>query len=158
MKNQVKTNAMRILESAGKNYSVVSYEYDEDNLDAVHAAMSAGLDPDVVFKTIVMISETKQIYVFCVPGRYEISLKKARELTGTKSISSLPLKELQKTTGYIRGGCSPLGMIKQYPTFIEESAQLCDRIYVSAGLRGMQLCVKPSDLAEVCKATFASFI
>ena len=158
MKQNVKTNAMRILDSMGLDYDTASYTVDEEHLDAVHASLELGVSTDEVFKTIVMQGSSRQLYVFVVPAAYEVSLKKARELTGEKSIDSLPLRELQKMTGYIRGGCSPLGMIRKYPTFIEESAQLQERIYVSAGQRGIQLYLTPSDLAAACQATFESFI
>lgn len=153
-----KTNAMRILDNAGVSYDVVTYDVDEEHLDAVHLAESAGLPIEQVFKTIVMVTDDKRLFVFCVPGAEEISLKKARELTGAKSIDLLKLDSLQKMTGYIRGGCSPLGMIRQYPTFIEEIAQLYDYVYVSGGLRGVQLKLNPADLARCCDATFSSLI
>ncbi len=153
-----KTNAMRILEKMELPYTTVSYEVDEEHLDAVTASEKLGIDPNVMFKTIVMVGASNQIYVFCTPAAYEISLKKAREITGEKSISGLPLKELQSKTGYIRGGCSPLGMIKVYPTYIEETALLADYVYVSAGVRGTMLCLKPQDLIKASSGTFASFI
>ena len=154
----VKTNAMRILDAMGIAYGVLSYEVDEDHLDAVHAASKIGVSPDEVFKTIVMQGSSRQLYVFVTPAAYEISLKKARDITGEKTIASLPLKDLQKMTGYIRGGCSPLGMIRKYPTYIEESAQLQDEIYVSAGQRGLQLHLAPADLAKASDASFEAFI
>ncbi len=152
-----KTNAMRILEKNSIDYRVITYEYDEDHLDAVHIAKSAGLNLEQVFKTIVMINQSKELFVFCLPAQLEISLKKARDLTGSKSIDLLKLDQLQKYTGYIRGGCSPLGMIHTYPTFVEELATLEDTIYVSGGQRGLQVQLKPTDLVKCCKATVASF-
>ena len=153
---EIRTNAMRILEKNNCSYEVFTYEVDLEHLDAVHAAASAGLDVDQVFKTIVMTTNDKRIFVFCIPGNQEISLKKARDLTDSKTIELIKLDNLQKLTGYIRGGCSPLGMIRQYPTFIEETAQLYPYIYVSAGLRGVQLKVDPNDLLKCCDGTFAS--
>lgn len=147
---------MRILERNSIPYETLTYEVDENHLDAVHVAQTAGLDIDTVFKTIVMQTNEKRIYVFCIPGNLEISLKKARDLTGAKSIELIKVTDLQKLTGYIRGGCSPLGMIRQYPTFIEETAQLYEKIYVSAGLRGVQLLLNPEDLAKCTEAQFAS--
>ena len=152
-----KTNAMRILEKNGIDYKITTYEYDEDHLDAVHIAKSAGLNLEQVFKTIVMINQSKELFVFCLPAQLEISLKKARDLTGSKSIDLLKLDQLQKYTGYIRGGCSPLGMIHTYPTFLEELATLEDTIYVSGGQRGIQIQLKPDDLVKCCNATVASF-
>ena len=153
----VKTNAMRILEKNGIDYKVMTYQYDEDHLDAVHVAQSAGLNLEQVFKTIVMINQAKELFVFCLPAQLEISLKKARELTGSKSIDLLKLDQLQKYTGYIRGGCSPLGMIHTYPTFLEELATLEESIYVSGGQRGVQVQISPEALVKCCNATVASF-
>ena len=138
---------MRILEAAGVPYSSVEYAWDEAHLDAVSAARKLNIDPDMLFKTIVMISEDNEVFVFCVPAPSEVSLKKVRNITGKKIT-------LQKTTGYVRGGCSPLGMKKHFPTFIDETAQLYERIYVSAGERGHMLCIAPADLQEICAAAF----
>lgn len=157
MQKAIKTNAMRILDAKGIEYSVHSYEYDEEHLDAIHAANSAGLELEKVFKTIVMKNSDNMLFVFCLPAEFEISMKKARALTGSKDIELLKMSELQKYTGYIRGGCSPLGMIRKYPTFIEETALLEDRIYVSAGQRGLQLEVDPNDLARAVDGTFTDF-
>lgn len=157
MQKAIKTNAMRILDAKGIEYSVHSYEYDEEHLDAIHAANSAGLELEKVFKTIVMKNSDNMLFVFCLPAEFEISIKKARALTGSKDIELLKMSELQKYTGYIRGGCSPLGMIRKYPTFIEETALLEDRIYVSAGQRGLQLEVDPNDLARAVDGTFTDF-
>ena len=158
MKKEVRTNAMRILDARKIEYSTKSYEYDEEHLDAVHAATSAGLPIEQVFKTIVMISNDNRLFVFVTPAEYEISLKKARVITGAKEISLLKTDMLLKYTGYIRGGCSPIGMIHSYPTYVEESAFLYDKIYVSAGLRGMQLELNPADLVKVTGAETISFI
>lgn len=158
MKDKViKTNAMRILEKNGISYTTVTYNVDEKHLDAVHIATAVGLDLEKVFKTIVMVNQSKELFVFCLPAQLDISLKKARDLTGSKSIDLLELNLLQKYTGYIRGGCSPLGMIHNYPTFIEELATIEDFIYVSGGLRGLQVCLSPEDLRKCCNGTFASF-
>ncbi len=156
MKEQ-KTNAMRLLEQKGIAYETVEYEVDEDHLDAVHASQSAGLDPETVYKTIVMKGASNQLYVFVTPAEFTISLKKARSLTGEKEIELLKTDQLLKYTGYIRGGCSPLGMIRQYPTFIEALAELEDYIHVSAGKRGLQLKLTPADLQRATGAVFADF-
>ncbi len=153
----MKTNAMRILESEKVEYELCQYNWDEEHLDAIHAAKEANLELEKVFKTIVMRNSENHIFVFCLPAEFSISMKKARELTHSKDIELLPLNELQKNTGYIRGGCSPLGMIKKYPTFIEETALLEDYIYVSAGQRGFFLKLKSEDLARCSGATFADF-
>ncbi len=154
----MKTNAMRILDSLAVDYMTFEYEWDEDHLDAVHIAREAGLSTEVVFKTIVMRSNEKKLFVFCLPADFSISLKKARAVTGSRDIDLLPMNELQKNTGYIRGGCSPLGMTHKYPTFVEETALLEDYICVSAGVRGCFIKLKPEDLiraadAEVCDFT-----
>lgn len=153
----MKTNAMRILESLGIGYSVHTYSFDEEHLDAIHAAESAGLPLERVYKTIVMQNSSRETFVFCLPAEAEISLKKARALTGSKEIDLIKLADLQKITGYIRGGCSPLGMKRKFPTFIEELATLESTIFISAGQRGMQLEVSPEDLAKAADATFADF-
>ena len=156
MKEQ-KTNAMRLLEQKGIAYETVEYEVDEDHLDAVHASQSAGLDPETVYKTIVMKGASNQLYVFVTPAEFTISLKKARALTGEKELELLKTDLLLKYTWYIRGGCSPLGMITQYPTFIEALAELEDYIHVSAGKRGLQLKLTPADLQRATGAVFADF-
>ena len=154
----MKTNAMRILDSLSIPYSVHTYQWDEEHLDAVHAAESAGLDPERVYKTIVMRNSEKRIFVFCLPAEFGISLKKARALTASREIDLIRMDELMPLTGYIRGGCSPLGMRKHYPTYISELAALEETIYVSGGQRGVQIELKPDDLARAAEAEFADFI
>lgn len=156
--NVIKTNAMRILDSMGIIYEVHQYHWDEEHLDAVHASESMGLDTERVFKTIVMKNSENKLFVFCLPADFSISLKKARALTGSKEIDLLRMEDLRKHTGYIRGGCSPLGMIKKYPTFIEETALLEDKIFVSAGERGYQISLTPQDLQRATDGTFADFV
>ncbi len=155
MASEKKTNAMRILETAGIPFTTKTYEFDEENLDALHAAASAGLPAEQVFKTIVMRNERNEIYVFCVPAPTTVNLKKVRALTSSKDINPVKPQELMGLTGYIRGGCSPLGMKKHYPTFIDETAVLFDEIFVSGGQRGLQICVNGEKLAEVTNAQFA---
>lgn len=149
---------MRILDSLSIPYSVHTYQWDEEHLDAVHAAESAGLDPERVYKTIVMRNSEKRIFVFCLPAEFGISLKKARALTASREIDLIRMDELMPLTGYIRGGCSPLGMRKHYPTYISELAALEETIYVSGGQRGVQIELKPDDLARAAEAEFADFI
>ncbi len=148
-----KTNAMRILEAKRVEYTTLSYEVDSEHLDAVHTAELLAIDPDSLFKTIVMQSVSNMIFVFCVPASTEVSLKKAKAIVGEK-VSPLKLSELQKTTGYVRGGCSPIGMKKPFPVFIDESACMYDEVYVNAGERGALLCVAPASLKDVCGADF----
>ena len=153
-----KTNAMRILEALEIEYDVVEYQWDEEHLDAVHASGNLGVDTEQIFKTIVMKNSENKLFVFCLPADFSISLKKARAITGSKDIDLLPMTELRANTGYIRGGCSPLGMIKKYPTFIEETALLEDKVYVSAGERGRMIALKPEDLRRAAEASFADFV
>ena len=154
----MKTNAMRILDSLSIPYSVHTYQWDEEHLDAVHAAESAGLDPERVYKTIVMRNSGKRIFVFCLPAEFGISLKKARALTASREIDLIRMDELLPLTGYIRGGCSPLGMRKHYPTYILDLASLEETIFVSGGQRGIQIELRPDDLARAAEAEFADFI
>lgn len=150
-----KTNAMRMLDRAKIPYEVLSYEYDESDLSGVHAAQALSLDPAQVFKTLVTRGGKGGVFVFCIPVGAELDLKKAARCAGVKNIEMLHVRELQGLTGYIRGGCSPVGMKKQYPTFIDASANMFGEIYVSAGLRGQQLKVSPRELKEFIGAQFA---
>lgn len=154
----MKTNAMRILESLSIPYRIHTYEVDEEHLDAIHAAGSAGLELERVYKTIVMRNSNKEVFVFCLPAEFEISLKKARALTSSKEIDLIKTTELLPLTGYIRGGCSPLGMKKHYPTFISELAELEDTIFVSGGQRGIQIELRPDDLVRATDAIYADFV
>lgn len=159
MSNKLKkTNAMRILEQLNIEYDTKEYEVDENNLDAIHAAGSAGLEIECVYKTIVMQASDNSVFVFCLAADESISMKKARSITGSKDIDLIKMDRLQNTTGYIRGGCSPLGMKKSFPTYISEMAQLEEFIYVSAGVRGIQLKIKPEDLLRATDATYEDFI
>ena len=155
-KNSTKTNAMRILEQAGISYEVREYSYDEDHLGGDHVVAQLGEDPDTVFKTLVARGEKKGIMVFCIPVNEELDLKKAAQAAGDKRIQMVHVKELFGLTGYIRGGCSPVGMKKKYPTFIEETALLFDQIFLSGGAGGVQIEVNPEQLigfleAEPCE-------
>jgi Cys-tRNA(Pro)/Cys-tRNA(Cys) deacylase len=152
-----KTNAMRQLEASGVPFEVLHYEVDED-LSAAHASAKLGLDPDQVFKTIVLTGERTGHFVCVIPGSCEIDLKKAAKAAGDKGCALLPLKELEPLTGYVRGGCSPVGMKKRLPTFMDETALLFDRISVSAGRRGAQLFIEPGLLAEAVGAVLADLI
>jgi len=143
----VKTNVMRLLEQAGIAFTPREYEVDEDDLSGVHAAAMMQVAPEMLFKTLVAATEKNVCYVFCIPVAEELDLKKAAQAAGEKKIEMLHVKDLLKTTGYIRGGCSPIGMKKKFPTFIDETAQLFDEIGVSAGQRGAQIFIAPDDLA-----------
>ena len=147
-----KTNAIRILETNKIPHTTHNYEVDED-LSGITVANKIGADPDSVFKTLVAIGDKKNITVFCVPVTAELNLKKAASASGNKKIEMLKMKDLLPTTGYIRGGCSPIGMRKKFPTYIDETAQLFEKIYVSAGVRGTQICISPLDLKKIAEAT-----
>ena len=149
------TNAMRILMKANIPFDTAEYSVDASDLSGVHAAQMMGLDPDCVFKTLVARGDKKGVSVFCIPVAEELDLKKCAAVTGDKRIEMIPVKELLGLTGYIRGGCSPVGMKKKYPTWIDESAILNDRIYVSAGLRGQQIIIAPDDLRQCVGAEYA---
>lgn len=152
------TNVMRLLETAGISYGTKEYEYDESDLSGVHAARVLGFDPDMVFKTLVLKGDKTGYFVCVIPVALEVDLKKAAAVTGNKKCDLIPVKELLPLTGYIRGGCSPIGMKKQFPTYIDETATLCDVISVSAGQRGVQVLLSPDELLEYIKATYADLI
>lgn len=149
---------MRILDGLSIPYKVLEYSFDEEHLDALHVSTTLGINAEEIFKTIVLQNEDKKLFVFCLPALFEISLKKARSITGSKSIDLLKTDFLQKYTGYIRGGCSPLGMIKKYPTFIEETVLLEESVCVSAGVRGQMLSLKSEDLIRATEATVVDFV
>lgn len=150
-----KTNAMRQLDSAGIVYEMGEYEYDESDLSGVHAAEALGVSEDEVFKTLVTRGDDNCLFVFVIPSGATLDLKKAAQVSGNKKIDMIHVKEIFDLTGYIRGGCSPIGMKKQYPTYIDETAVLFDRIYFSAGKRGVQIILSPELLAEFINAEFA---
>lgn len=141
-----KTNAARLLDAAGIQYKLVPYEVDEDHLEASHVAEQLGEDLDTVFKTLVLRGDRNGLFVCVMPGSMEVDLKVAARISGNKSCEMIHVKELLPLTGYIRGGCSPIGMKKPLPTFIHESALLYDSIFISAGQRGLQLQISPTDL------------
>lgn len=143
-----KTNAMRLLTQAGIAYRTAEYVYDENDLNGMHAAEGIGMPPEQIFKTLVARGEKHGLAVFCIPVCCELNLKKAAQAAGEKKLDLIAVKELLPTTGYIRGGCSPVGMKKLLPTYIDESAILYDEIGVSAGARGCQLLLAPQDLID----------
>ncbi len=153
-----KTNAERILESNGIKFGSSEYEFDENELDAQSVARKVGANDERVFKTLVAQSGNREYFVFVIPGNYELDLKKAAKSAGVKKIELIPVKQLLPLTGYIRGGCSPIGMKKKFPTFIDETCQLFDEIYVSAGVRGKQIIIAPSSLAKVVDAELTDLI
>lgn len=149
-----KTNAMRLLDAAKIDYRVTEYEFDESDLSGVHAAEVMGMPTEQVFKTLVAKGDKSGPLVFCIPVAQELDLKKAASVSGNKKVEMIHLKELLGLTGYMRGGCSPVGMKKKYPTFIDETAILFDEIGVSAGQRGVQMMLNPEKLAGYVQAEF----
>jgi Cys-tRNA(Pro)/Cys-tRNA(Cys) deacylase len=150
-----KTNAARLLDAKGISYDLTEYEVDENDLSATTLAKKIGQDVEQIFKTLVLRGDKTGVFVCVIPGNAEVVLKKAAKVSGNKNCAMVQQKELLGLTGYIRGGCSPLGMKKPYSIFIHETCQLFDQIYISAGQRGLQLKLNPEDLikmvdAEVC--------
>ena len=150
-----KTNAARLLDAKGISYDLTEYEVDENDLSATTLAKKIGQDVEQIFKTLVLRGDKTGVFVCVIPGNAEVDLKKAAKVSGNKNCAMVQQKELLGLTGYIRGGCSPLGMKKSYPIYIHETCQLFDQIYISAGQRGLQLKLNPEDLikmveAEVC--------
>lgn len=153
-----KTNAVRLVQQAGISVQEAFYEYDEKDLNGNHAAKAIGFPPEQVFKTLVARGAKHSIMVFCIPVCCELDLKKAAKASGDKSIEMLPVKDLLATTGYIRGGCSPVGMKKKFPTFFDEVCQLFDEIAVSAGERGHQMILSPNDLIQLVDGKLVDII
>lgn len=157
-----KTNAIRILETLKIPYEAKAYDDDGEHPLAKGAANRTaeklGIDPATVYKTIVMRTDTKELCVFLQSSLHEINLKKARNAAGCKEINPIKPEELLSATGYVRGGCSPLGMKKKLRTFIDSSAMNLEKIHISAGIRGMQLSLAPADLVKACNATVVDLI
>lgn len=150
-----KTNAARLLDKAKITYELIPYEVDENDLSAIHVAANLGEDIDTVFKTLILHGDKTGYFVCVIPGEHEVDLKLAAKVSGNKKCDLIPVKELLPLTGYIRGGCSPIGMKKQFPTYIHSSCMEHPYIYISAGQRGLQIKIAPTDLikevrAEVC--------
>ena len=153
MTSGVKTNATRLLSAAGISFRTEEYEVDENDLSGTHVANLLGLPPEQVFKTLVLKGERVGYFVCCVPVNAEVDLKKAARAAGDKKAAMIPMKDLKTVTGYIRGGCSPIGMKKPFPTFLDETATLFDEIYLSAGERGAQIVINPADLTDYLRLT-----
>lgn len=153
-----KTNACRILDKYKVEYRVIEYEVDENDLSALHVAEVSGINIKQIFKTLVCVDEKNQPLVACIPGDDELDLKALAKVANRKKCVMIPQKDLLKLTGYIRGGCSPFGMKKQFPTFIDESAFTFERICVSAGVRGAQIELNPQDIIDILGATSAKLI
>ena len=153
-----KTNAARLLDAASIDYELIPYEVDETDLGAQHIADQLGEDIEQVFKTLVLQGDKTGHFVCVSPGAEEVDLKKAARVSGNKKVDLIPMKELLPTTGYIRGGCSPVGMKKPFPTFIDETCILHDYIYVSAGVRGLQFKINPETLVAFVGAEVVDLI
>ncbi|WP_042351152.1 Cys-tRNA(Pro) deacylase [Bacillus massiliigorillae] len=153
-----KTNAMRILDAAKIAYEMMSYEVKDGQIDGISVANKIGKDPGMVYKTLVAHGTSKAIYVFVIPVAEELNLKKAASAAGEKKIEMVAVKDIQKLTGYIRGGCSPVGMSKKYPTFLQSEAESLETMIVSGGKIGTQIMIKPQLLAEVTDAKFVDLI
>ena len=148
-----KTNVMRLLDAAGVHYRTAEYEYDESDLSGRHAAEQLDLPAEQVFKTLVARGDKTGPVVFCIPVLDELDLRRAAAVSGNKKVELIHLKELLPLTGYLRGGCSPIGMKKKFPTYIDETCILFDEIAVSAGARGKQIILSPDDLISYTAAT-----
>ena len=153
-----KTNAARLLDQRKIKYELIPYQVDESDLSAIHIAEQLDEPIECVFKTLVLKGDKSGYFVCVIPGDKEVDLKKAAKASGNKSCAMIPMKELLPVTGYIRGGCSPLGMKKRFPIFIHETAINYPFIYISAGVRGLQLKLSPQDLISYCSLTIAHLI
>jgi Cys-tRNA(Pro)/Cys-tRNA(Cys) deacylase len=153
-----KTNAVRILESDRIPHTLHEYQIDEDDLSGETVASKIGADTDEVFKTLVTNGDKTGINVFCIPVSAELDMKKAALVSASKRVEMVKSRDLLSLTGYVRGGCSPVGMKKKYPVFIDETALVFDMIYISAGTRGMQIRISPDDLSKITEAVFADII
>ncbi|MDX1810012.1 MAG: Cys-tRNA(Pro) deacylase [Sulfurospirillaceae bacterium] len=153
-----KTNAARILDKHKIPYELHEYKVDEDDLSAAHVAEILNIDAKNIFKTLLLLDENNIPLVACIPGDDELDLKKLAKSAKCKRCTMLPLKDLLKTTGYVRGGCSVIGMKKQFRTFMDKSAQEHEKIFLSAGVRGQQLHIDPKDLEKLFDITFADLI
>ena len=154
----MKTNAIRILEANNIKHSTISYNVDEDDLSGETVAKKINALPETLFKTLVTMGDKTGVTIFCIPIISELNLKMGATISGNKYIEMVKVKDIFSLTGYIRGGCSPIGMKKKYATFIEETALIFDEIYVSAGIRGMQVYLSPLDLQKITSAQFVNLI
>ena len=155
---KLKTNAMRILDSKKVSYEMLSYESEDGKIDGISVAHKIGVDEKNVFKTLVAQGTSQELYVFVIPVAEELDLKSAAKIAGEKKVEMIPVKDILKHTGYIRGGCSPIGLKRPYKTFIHESAKDLDFMIVSAGKIGHQIKLNPNDLVEVVSGKFENLI
>ena len=157
-KKTEKTNAARLLDKAGLQYNLIPYEFDENDLAAQHVADSLGQDIARVFKTLVLQGDRTGYFVCVIPGDATVDLKLAAKVSGNKKCEMIPMKQLLPLTGYIRGGCSPIGMKKHFPTYIHHTCHEHPHIYISAGVRGLQVKIAPADLLRIAQAQVAELV
>lgn len=155
---QVKTNAMRILDKENIKYNISTYENKDGKIDGVSVASKIGKNVEEVFKTLVLQGQSKEIYVFVIPVNEELDLKKSAKVAGEKKVEMIHVKDINKYTGYIRGGCSPIGMKKLYKTFIHSTAENLETVVVSGGKIGMQIELPPKDLINIINGNFQDII
>lgn len=153
-----KTNASRILEKQNIKFDLIEYTVDPDNLDAHHVAASLGQNIKTVFKTLVLYGDKNSYFVCVIQGDKEVDLKKAAKISGNKKVAMIPMKELLPLTGYIRGGCTAIGMKKNFPVFLDQKALEQEKIHISAGKRGLQIKLSPQDYIKVTNATVGDLI
>lgn len=153
-----KTNVARLLDKAKVTYSLVPYKVDENDLSATHVAEQLGEEVEQVFKTLILHGDKSGYFVCVIPGADEVDLKKAAKVSGNKSCELIPMKDLLPLTGYIRGGCSPIGMKKHFPTYFHLTAETYDKIYVSAGQRGLQIALAPQDIIRESQGMIADLV
>ena len=153
-----KTNAIRILEANKIEFSLFHYAFSLNEIDAVSVARKINAEPESVFKTLIARSNINEYFVFVIPGNETLNLKNAAKVSSSKKIEMIKEKELLPLTGYIKGGCTPLGLKKQFPVFIDETAQLFDEIYISAGVRGTQVKLNPENLSKLVNAKFEDLV
>ncbi|MFI3324557.1 MAG: Cys-tRNA(Pro) deacylase [Clostridia bacterium] len=150
----LKTNAMRLLDLNKISYKIKEYDVDENDLSGIHVAQLTNIEPDSMFKTLVTKGDKNGINIFCIPINHELNLKKAANVSKNKKIEMILMKDLLSTTGYIRGGCSPIGMKKPFPIYLDETAELFDEIAISGGARGIQIILDPINLSNFIKGKF----
>lgn len=154
----MKTNAVRILESSGVDFGLHTYQSSDGRIDALSVSEKLGVAPERLFKTLVARTHDGEVVVYCVPGSTELDLKKAASAAGAKSVAMVRAAQLKELTGYVRGGCSPVGMKRSYPTWLEETASAFETIFVSGGLIGLQIEIAPGALCRVAGARFADLV
>lgn len=149
-----KTNALRLLDRQKIPYTTINYTYDPENLEVAHIAVNNGLELSTIYKTLILKGDKTGVLVAVVAGAAQLNLKKAAQASGNKKVALLPVKDLLATTGYVRGGCSPLGLKKNYPVYVDVSAQILDYLYVNAGVRGLLVGLQPHDLVQATQAIY----